>query len=242
MKKVILMAAAALVLTASIAAAEGMNLSWNDCGTSGVSNVTFACNTNAGAPFPLVASFVAPTGGLPELLGMGMQIDITTNTGSVVDWWKHGTGQCRGTTGLTASLDFTAGPFSCMDFWAGAALSGTAYDVAYNAPNRCRLLVQGAIPFDNRGPVDDVTEYYGAKVNIARGKSTGVGSCAGCSEPACIVLNEFDLFQPAAVGHDPVIFTVLNQNFVTWQTAPPGCPASTPTRNSSWGQVKSLYR
>jgi len=59
----------------------------------------------------------------------------------------------------------------------------------------------------------------------------------------CIVLNNIQLFQPPEAGNDPDISNPANSNYVTWQASVvPGCPQSTPTRSSSWGQVKSLYR
>jgi len=190
----------------------------------------------------MFCSFMPPAG-IDELEAIQAQLDITSTTATVADWWKNGVGQCRGTAGLTASLDFTGGPFNCTDFWAGLAASAFAYDIGFGTPNRCRMIIQGAIPFDNRAPADASTEYYGVRVNVARAKSTGLGACAGCQDPMCIVLNEIQLFQPAADGNDPRLTNLLSSNFVTWQASSvPNCPESTPTHNSSWGQVKSLYR
>ena len=243
MKKIVLIAGMLLAVGASMASASGINLSWNDCGTFGVANQTFACNTNSGLN-TFVASFIPPPN-INEFVGIASQVDITTDQAVLPDWWAHGTGFCRGTNGLSVSFDFTAGPFNCADFWAGAGAGGFAYDVGFNTPNRARLRIQGAVPFDNRGPIDPSLEYYCYKVNLLRAKTTGTGSCAGCSNPACIVLNDIQLFQPPADNNDPDLSNPIDRNFVTWQsppTGPPGCPLSTPTRNSSWGQVKSLYR
>ena len=46
MKQSIIIAGALLAFGASVASAEGINLSWDDCGLSGTPNKTFACNTN----------------------------------------------------------------------------------------------------------------------------------------------------------------------------------------------------
>jgi len=241
MKKLILMAGA-MLLSASMASAAGINLSWDDCGTAGTAAKSFDCASNSGTPFSMVASFIPPAG-VNEFLGISAQVDISTQSATLDDWWKHGTGQCRGTSGMAVAFDFTSGPFTCIDFYNGAAAGGSAYDVGFGAPNRARLRVQCAVPFDNRGPVDPNLEYYAMKVNLLRAKSTGVGSCAGCQTPACIVLNSIQLFQPPEALNDPEIANPANSNFVTWQASSvPGCPLSTPTKNSSWGQVKSLYR
>jgi hypothetical protein len=234
-----------LALSASLATAAGINLAWDDCpapaGGGGIAKV-FDCNSNSGAPFQLVGSFIPPAG-IPEFLGISAQIDVTTNTPSLVDWWHHGSTACRGNTGLSTNFDFTSGPFSCVDFYFGSAAGGFAYDIGFGTPNRARLRIQCAVPFDNRGPVAETSEYYALRVNLQRAKSTGTGSCAGCPEAACIVLNEIQLFQPPEQANDPVITNPGTQNFALWQaTAIPGCPLSTPTQKSSWGQVKSLYR
>ena len=87
-------------------------------------------------------------------------------------------------------------------------------------------------------------EYYAYKVNLQRSKSSGTGSCAGCLEPMCIVLNGCQLFQNPAAANDPDITNPGSTgNFATWQAQSiPNCPQSTPTHNSSWGKLKSLYR
>jgi hypothetical protein len=244
MKKIALIAGAILVFGATAASAAGINLSWNDCGVAGTQNTTFACNTNSGAPFSAIGSFDPPAN-VPEFLGISAQIDITTDQAAVPDWWKHGTGQCRGTTGLATSFDFTIGPFTCADVYNGQAAGGSAYDVGFGTPNRARFRIQCAVPFDNRIAVDAGTEYYAFKANILRAKTTGTGNCVGCDAPACIVLNEIQLFQPPEQAFDPQIFNARDRQFVTWQSpeaGPPGCPQSTPTKGKSWGQVKSLYR
>jgi hypothetical protein len=70
-------------------------------------------------------------------------------------------------------------------------------------------------------------EYYGFKLNISRTKSTGAGSCLGCSEPACIVLNSIRLFQPDELGNNPVLVMPIESNYIKWGT-PVGCPVATP--------------
>jgi len=221
--------------------AEGVNLSWNDCGTTGTEVLTFACNSNSGAPFSAVASFIAPPG-IDEFLGLSSQIDVFTDQAALPEWWKHGTGQCRSTTGFAVSFDFTAGPFTCVDFFGGQAAGGFLYESGFGTPNRARVRITCAVPFDFRGPVDDVSEYYAYKANVLRAKTTGTGSCTGCAQSMCIVLNEIQLFQPPEKLNDPAMFNPVDRNYVSWQGAVPGCPAATPARNATWGSLKSLYR
>jgi len=223
------------------ARAQGVNLSWGDCGVNGTTAQTFACDANSGAPLALVGSFVPPSG-MNEFLGLAAQIDICTTTPTFIDWWAHGTGRCRGPGALSTSFDFTSGPFSCVDFFAGQAAGGYAYDVSFGSADRARLRIQCAIQVDSRGLVDPSNEYYAFRVNINRTKSTGAGSCAGCSIPACITLTSIQLFQPLEAAHDPELSRPIDRNFVQWQVGVPNCPSGIPAVNSSWGKIKNLYR
>jgi len=239
-----LMTGAALLMAASIASAgdpSGINLSWDDCGISGASTTSFACDVNTGAPLTLVGSFTPPAN-INQFLGIAAQIDITVGT-QLPDWWKHGSALCRGTTGLATSFDFTSGPFTCTDVFAGQAAGGFAYDAEFSSPSRARMRIQAAIPAGTEGPVIVGTQYYAFKANILKSKTLGGGSCAGCISEACIVFNSIQLFQPLAAANDPIITTEEDRNWVTYQNlAILDCPASTPTRNTTWGRVKSLYR
>src|SRR5439155_25286638 len=91
----------------TLSRAAGVNLSWNDCGASGTALATFACNTNAGV-HTAVASFVPPDG-VRELMGVEADVRIESSASSLPDWWRHGTGACRGTAGLFTSLDCPVG-------------------------------------------------------------------------------------------------------------------------------------
>jgi hypothetical protein len=244
MKRIGLATTALLVWGAATASAQGgINLAWDDCGTSGVQNLTFACNANSGAPFSAIASFLPP-GTLPEFLGLNSQIDLRSQNAALPDWWKHGGDQCRGNTGLAISFDFTSGPFTCADFFLGQAAGGFVYEfpATPSSGDRGRIRVTCAVPFDNRGEVTEGTEYYAFKANILRAKTTAAGSCAGCAEAVCLVLDNIWLFQPPEQNNDPVLMNAANQKHVTWQSALKNCPQSTPTVNRTWGQVKSLYR
>jgi hypothetical protein len=231
----------ATVLPAA-ALAEGINLSWDDCGTNGAATKSWACDANAGAPFTLVASFDPPAN-VVEFLGVASQLDVRIGAGTTPDWWRHGAGLCRGTAGLSTNFDFTSGPFSCTDFYIGQAAGGFAYDAEYpGAGNRARLRIQLAVPFENRGAVEAGTEYYALKVNLLRSNTS---TCTGCATEACVVLNSIQLFQPPEQAFDPDI-SITNpggRSHVTWQNPTiANCPQGTAAKNASWGQVKSLYR
>jgi len=238
-----LMTGAALLMATSMAFAGdpfGINLSWDACGTNGSGVKTFACDANSGTALMLIGSFVPPTG-INEFLGITAQVDVTVGT-QLPDWWKHGTGYCRGTTGLETSFDFST-DVGCLDFYLGQASGGTGYDVGYASPSRARLRIDADVPFANRGPLVAGEQYFAFKLNFLLDKTTGSGACTGCLNEACIVFNSLTLRQPAEVLNDFVMTTEEDQNWVTYQSVSIlDCPSNTPTRNRTWGQVKSLYR
>jgi hypothetical protein len=244
MKKSLLMAGAMLALTAGFAAAGGINLSWTDCGSNGTLSRTFACTSNSGANI-MFMSAIAPVP-MGQLNGHEGVLDLQTNQAALSAWWLIGGAptapNCRPGNTLSANFDFVGGPFNCADAWAGGAAGGFNYAAGYNGPNRARIRTVCAIPGSTA--IDDASEYYIAKVTFTNNRSTGTGSCAGCSDGACIVLNSIQLTQPAGVGN----YTISNPivaNWIQWQAGGNiggQCPGATPTKSATWGSVKSLYR
>jgi hypothetical protein len=211
---------------------EGINLSWDDCGAAGTAIKDFACTSNSGAPFAMVGSFVPPPG-LSEYLGLTAQLTVVSSAATMPDWWSHGSGRCRGTSGLAVNFDFSAGPFTCVDFFQGLAAGGFVWEPGIGGPDRARMRLTCAIPFDNRGPLDMDTEYYAFKVNLQRSKSTGSGACAGCDVPASITLDEIQLFQPPELAYDPVVITPLHGTTIHWQNTVLALRSFTPTTGAA---------
>jgi hypothetical protein len=231
--------AISLLLTPLSVHAAGINLSWDDCGAHGTANKTFACNSVTGLD-RLLGSFIPPPH-INQFLGLSAELHIQTAAAILPDWWKHGTGECRGTTGLSTSFDFTSGPFSCSDPFVGQAAGGFAYDVGFVLPNRARLRIQCAIPDGSAAALDSTAEYYAFAVNLQHNKATGSGSCAGCADAATINLISMQLFQPATANDDPIIAlpTHTGSTTVFWQ---PPVHQPTATHSTSWGHIKTRYR
>jgi hypothetical protein len=78
---------------------------------------------------------------------------------------------------------------------------------------------------------------------ITNAKTVGSPSCAGCTTPMHRVhlSQHHHLGQPTGIKlTEPA---TPGSNYITWQGGGGNfCPAATPTRNSTWGAVKSLYR
>ena len=232
---------AALSLAASPALGAGVNLAWNDCGQAGQVNRSFACNSNTGT-HTLVGSYVPPAG-MTAVTGAEVVMRLVSASASYPAWWQFkNVGSCRQTS-LTANADFSAGPYSCADYWAGQAAGGLSlYQVISSSiPTRAKLLMVYAVPPNLAMPVSEELEYYAFKLSINSAKTVGTGACDGCLDPVCIVLNEIKLTQPVGVGNYRLQNPALSY-YATWQggVVSGGCPAATPARNRTWGAVKSL--
>jgi hypothetical protein len=244
---------AALLFCATQASAAGINLGWNDCpsGPTYTLAETFACDTNVGI-HTMVASFVAPAG-INQMSANEIVIDVQTGSVLLSPWWTIGPGQCRAAASLGGNFDFSAGPFTCYDYWQRGAIGGLNWSIPLSpnhlVPNRCRIKGLFALPAgDSRiTSVPEGTEVYSFRANINNANSTGLGACAGCSDEACIVLNQININQP---DPDPpntkIVFPAISQHVIWqgWSTPDPvnACPLITPARKQTWGSIKSLYR
>ena len=237
-----LLTAAALTVVASSAHAAGVNLSWNDCASFGQQQRNFACASNSGAN-TMVGSAITGVA-MPQLNGMAGVLDMQTNEAALSPWWTiGGAPNCRLTSTVSADFNFLA-LANCVDPWAGVAAGGSSYIGPFGPANRARFRTVCAIPGNTA--ITGTDEYYFFKITFTNARSTGNGSCAGCADGACILLNSLQVTQPAGVG-DYVITNALVQSYVLWQAGGSaigglGCPLQVPTRNQTWGSVKSLYR
>ena len=248
MKRLLLLSGALLVLGASAAsAAPGLNLAWGSgCWLENPVNAkTFACNTNTGNA-QMTGSYT-PTASQPAFVGVECVLDFQVDGVTVPDWWTFfEAGTCRQTS-LSTSADFSGAPqTSCTDQWFGLGAGGIAayqtaaspiHDERVNTPGWARLKVAYALA--DPSPLTGGTEYYGFRATMNYAKTVGSPSCAGCTTPVTIVLNEIK----SAENTGP-FERVTDQDInrcLTWGASTVAC-AAVPARNTSWGQVKSLYR
>jgi hypothetical protein len=241
MKKAIILSGMLLAVTASLAAAQGINLTLTDCLNPNRAAAA-SCATSTGTAVLMVGTAVAPAG-LNQVVGMEAYIDGQTNQAALSPWWSLD--GCRNGS-LTFNFDFTANA-ACLDFWAGGASGGGGISPVHTAANRFQIKLVCATP--GEAPMDPDVEMYMFKATINRAKSTGATPCAGCTDAACLVLNRLIIVQPAGVG-DVTITTPITGTYVTYAggavgggpNGGNGCPGATPSQNRTWGQVKSLYR
>ena len=242
MKKAILLCGMLLAASATLASAAGVNLAWNNCaGDAGVQNITFACNTNTGNR-GLVGSFVVD-GDIPIVNGNELVVDLQSASAALPDWWQFTTaGVCR-QTALSIAAHNGA---NCPDMFEGqASMNIAAYQLAkHGLANEARILCVNAVQAAAVVTLFAGQEYGIARWTITNSKTVGSPSCTGCTVPVCIVFNSANITTDAGLN-DTKLTAAANpgSNFVTWQGgAGTNCPAATPTKNATWGSVKSLYR
>jgi hypothetical protein len=224
-------------------AAGGINLGWDDCGGQPPSlNKTFACDTNAGFN-TLVGSFNAPCC-VTQMSANEVVIDVQTPGVTLTPWWAMRTGQCRASVSLSGNWDFSAGPFTCVDYWQGGAIGALSMD----SPIGNRARIKGVFALPSGDPritgILEGTEVYSFKLNIGHQKTTGLGACAGCATGACIVLQSIKINQPVGTpGGGKYLGNPAHRAYALWQGGIGGdCYAATPVQNVTWGKIKAQYR
>lgn len=237
MKKLLLITAAmALVATSAFAGTPGCNLSWAKCPTLATSgtNFTNACDGAQGLK-SVTASFRA-SHAISDFAGIDAVIDIGLFTANS-PYWAVETGGCAAGAVTAGIAGVQAG--TCPT---GLYDASTFSALAFERPNPSRLRVR--LSQVNGGAAAAVvagTLYQGAVLNL---DSDAGSACAGCADPACLVLNNLTVsgFNTSEVES---IETADIRNYATYNGGAiggSGCPAATPSHNSTWGQVKSLYR
>ena len=268
MKKTLLLTGVLLALSASLAAAAGLNLGWTlSCPTTtNVVDQSFPCDDN-GLLFTAIGTAVAPAG-LSKVTAEELVFDLQEGSAQLSPWWHledeiaspPTPAGCRGTSsaGNVGSLSLTAAfagatTTTCKNYWGASASGGQNYVPGYGGPNKARLQGVFARTFSGAGPLTAGVQYYVANIGLDTQHTVPdptdptVYVCPGCQDGVCLVFNSCKFDQPPGTANgDITVDTQAQRQFVTWQGAvgigPSLCPAATPTHKATWGKVKSLYR
>ena len=243
--------AAALVACALAArpadAAEGIYLTWNDCalGASQTSNLDFACADNGGTN-ELFCAFTMPQAA-NNVIAIEVVVDIQHSTTALPDWWRLDAGGCRG--GSLMAAPNPGSRTACVDMWQGtgaiAGIQGYIPTEPRGADSQARIKVAASVLPPDAVSLDATSMYYGVRIILNNAKTVGLASCAGCTQPACLVLNSVLIGRiPGSPGGDLFLQTPgpSGANWARWQGGSGADCAAVPVRNRAWGQVKSLYR
>ena len=223
-------------------AGQGLNFAWNDCGAAGDHVRSFACNSNVGID-NLYCSYMtdaAPHGAS----GINFIVDLQSESATLPAWWEVGSQitnppLCRRQS-LGANADFVNGPYTCYDPFQGTAVGGIfSYTIGYGGENRARIVGSFAVPATDPAPLEENVEVHAFRLLLSHGKTVGASGCAGCGVAVCLVVTELVVKFGSGLP-DRVITQPILSNFVLWQDSPQLC--TVPTRNRTWGAIKSLYR
>ena len=252
MKRVTLLCGLLLAMSASVAAASGVGIRWNNClSDAGTQNRNFACNSNTGSN-TLVGTFQLDGAGLLQVSGNEVVVDLASSTTPLPQWWQFkNAGTCR-TTALSMNFTIPSSALNCAD-WAQAQAAGGigAYNIGARGPNTARVVAAIAVPSTALQDLSGGQEYFSFNLVVSNIKTVGAtGSCTGCSTPVCIVFNSINLTTPILQNNIKLSgpSNGTDADFCTWQGGAgvivggtPGCGAATPTHNATWGAVKALY-
>ena len=244
---------AAMLLAPPSAAAGGVNLAWNNCASEGgTANRSSACDSNSGTNI-LAGSFVV-SADLAGVTGVEIVLDLIVGDGisTIPPWWdlNSSTG-CRSGS-ITMNPTVNPANSVCTDWAAGAAAGGFAAYVgpAYsqgtialeNLPAHRRIIGGFALPVADAANLLSTQEYFAFNLVIINARTLGTPSCAGCTVPACIVLNSMNVATHDIGVHENITTgTFAGSNLATWQGVGPSCQL-VPTKRTTWGGVKALYR
>ena len=238
----LLAAAIGTGLVVTDARAAGLSIAWQDCralGGAGVDNQSFGCSSEINDML-LDPAFVlsAP---LDSVISFELVIDVDVAATFLPPWWRMDPGQCR-ENGWSANA---SAPGSCSDPWRGtgvAAFQGWLAGQPGGSPRHGRLLVAAAANPGTFVTLDADVAYSAARVLL---RSNNTLTCGGCSTPACLVFNSVLIRRLPGSSVETVFLSVPEVpglERVSWQGGSGADCQAVPTRRSTWGAVKSLYR
>ncbi|OGF15219.1 MAG: hypothetical protein A2W00_06405 [Candidatus Eisenbacteria bacterium RBG_16_71_46] len=240
--RVLLLAVCLLALAAPTAQAGGINIAWGTrCWFDNPTALsTFACDSNDGT-VSFTVSF-NPADDM-DFRYLDAWIHFQSDSAELPDWWQlTDPGGCREGS-LSVSADTSATWHGCPNPWKGMPITHKFVKWSTSAfpyfdpvaANRAKLRVSYAMaPPGVR--IRRVYEYYGFTVTINFARTVGAEACRGCSTPVTIVLNSV-----LTSGLRPLTTPLYNQ-CLRWQAGGVTPCSATPTRSSTWGKLKSLYR
>jgi hypothetical protein len=220
----------------SSSAAAGVGLRWNSC--AGESNRNFACDRSSGAEL-LVGSFQSPAG--MSMIFADAYVRVTVAEGDIPSWWRMWAAMDCRRSSTSLSVDMST-ESECDDPWQGGAYG--LFEPNAIDERGVELWISMGITESDPVEISPGRTYGLFRWTIQRTRSEGPGSCAGCSTPTCIVLEEVvlsPLLGPPVEITDGITGLGGAGNIVTWQGGTPSCRSGAP-KGSSWGELKRRYR
>ena len=233
-----------------------LSMAWDHCAAEGgVSNRNNTCTTNSGSN-SLIGTFRSPIDFF-NCVGIELTVEVLSSYATMPSWWQlWNTTSCR-PNGLAVNFAYASQPqTSCIDPFSAQAVGGiAAYQVGFNGiPNLARIRMVQAVPPQFLTTIQAGTEYLAFELLLRNTNTVGTGSCVGCDAPTCLAFTAARLVandntQVDLTWSDPSFATGYQCGLlvpghgpgsVTVCITDPNCV--TASRNSSWGQIKGLYR
>lgn len=242
-------------------AAQGVNLRWDAClGGGGAFNKSFACDTNAGSEQLYVSFELDST--LASIKDLECNLWYSTAIGTPGSWWQFkNVGTCR-RNALTLTASNPAPGEACAD-WATVPALGTFVSVIpnYSGSGLTRLMLVSSSA--STATLVPGQEYFALRLTISHASTVGTAACGGCTTPVCLGVEGLYLTDSGGRRHDIATETAHLSSVASWQGSSPSsyfihttgatpsqnrdlrileCAAAVPTRNHTWGAIKSLYQ
>jgi len=226
-------------------AGAGLSIAWQDCRPplgGGFVNQASGCASDI-QEYPLFPSFSLPAT-MDSVYSMELVVDFVvagTEGDPMPPWWQMAPG-CR-PNGWAADAAPSA---SCNDAWGGlgtGSFQGWILGTPGSSTRHARLLVAvGTLPQDAVTLLGNAS-YTACRILL---RLTNTTTCNdGCSTPACLVFNSLLVRQL----HSPTdVETLISgaelgvSDRAVWQGGTGADCQAVPTRRTTWGAVKALYR
>jgi len=261
MKK-LLMGVALLALPASTAFAIGIDMQWNDCiGSASIAfNKNFTCTGTVNQNYNLVMQF-KPGQDLPAFVSATAILDLQDETaGPLPPFWHYEDAGCQRSgsskgvaifdvpiatdvvNGCAAQDDAAGGDGRMSDPWGGDGTGGAEAIAVYipdsPVPGRARFGLLDSSAAES--PLTAGRNYY--LFHLQFNNKNRTACTPGCTHKVAIVFNsvtlESDKGDPAVILFTPD----KGQNCGIVNSAAASTCQATPTQNTTWGQLKAMYR
>lgn len=272
MKKVLLTGMMlCLTASMALAAGLNINWVTNtagNCAAIATANMSWDClapGANTGEKTFVIS--VMPSIALVGLNAMDIVLDIQSDAPLQPWWMAFEDGTCRQTAfvlGLPPPAPLTpCTGSSTTKLWSAGDPAG-GYGAWTVTGNRARTVIGYGSGTDRALPLVTTTQYNALHMDIQMSNSLDVAgdpgdpdngidpieeviACDGCDQPVTLVLQQLGLYGGTSAEDiitTPGTWTTSGgaKQVITWQGGGTNPPIPVSTRNTTWGQVKSLYR
>lgn len=236
----------ALAALPAMAFAAGIDITWDDCvGGTPAQNKVFNCAANANYNLQFQYKLANPIPNFTALTGF---VDYQNSANvPLTPFWHYEASGCQGTPATKGAAmfdDISVATPACqnlLETWGGDGTGGfegiAAYGVDFRRPGNGYFVL-----VDARGDAYPVTagdNYWAFRLNF---RTNNRAACAGCADQGIILWQratfESNDGSPAVNVDNPDKIG----NCVSVNNGPLAQCGIVPTRNTTWGQLKSIYR